>query len=86
MNLKKIVDLPEITDLTIGDKLIVNNGGAAKQIDVDVFVGKTDFDALKTNFDALASSVVSVYSGDAEPTADMGEDGDVYLVTEQKEM
>lgn len=82
MNLKKIVDLPEITDLATGDKFIVNNGGAAKQIEVDVFALKTDFDALKANFDALASSAVSIYSGDAEPTADMGKDGDVYLVTE----
>lgn len=37
---------------------------------------------LKEEFDALVASAVSVLSGNAEPTADQGEDGDVYLVTE----
>ena len=36
---------------------------------------------LKEEFDALVAASVSVLSGIAEPTADQGEDGDVYLVT-----
>lgn len=36
---------------------------------------------LKEEFDALVASSVSVLSGAVEPTADQGEDGDVYLVT-----
>lgn len=33
INFKKITDVPVITELTEGDTLLVNNGGAAKQID-----------------------------------------------------
>ena len=42
----------------------------------------TEFTTLRTEFDALAASAVSVLSGAAAPTADLGEDGDIYLVTE----
>lgn len=37
--------------------------------------------ADKANLDRLVSSAVSVLSGAAEPTSDVGNDGDIYLVT-----
>ena len=47
-------------------------GGELKQIDPKYVAGLKE----------LMSSVVTVHSGTAEPTSDIGEDGDVYLVTE----
>ena len=37
----------------------------------------------KANLDRLVASAISVLSGTAEPTSDVGEDGDIYLVTEE---
>ena len=42
----------------------------------------SDVNALETRLAALENSVVAVLSGTAEPTSDIGEDGDIYLVTE----
>ena len=41
-----------------------------------------DTNWLSTRLTALENSVVAVLSGTAEPTSDIGEDGDIYLVTE----
>jgi hypothetical protein len=37
--------------------------------------------ALKRDIDALENKAVTVLSGSAEPTSDIGKDGDIYLVT-----
>ena len=39
--------------------------------------------ADKANLDALVASAVTVLSGTTEPTADMGNEGDIYLVLEE---
>lgn len=41
----------------------------------------SDLSTLRTEFDALKASAVSVLSGTAAPTASQGSDGDIYLVT-----
>lgn len=41
----------------------------------------SDVSALDTRLSALESSAVSLLSGTSTPTADQGEDGDIYLVT-----
>ena len=41
-----------------------------------------DTNWLSTRLTALENSVVAVLSGTTEPTSDIGEDGDIYLVTE----
>ena len=53
---------------------IYNNEEAAMMSDVN---------ALEARLAALENSVVAVLSGTAEPTSDVGEDGDIYLVTEE---
>ena len=42
----------------------------------------SDVTALQATVDELASSVVTVHSGAEEPISTLGEDGDLYLVTE----
>ena len=40
------------------------------------------FNNLSTRLDTLEASIISVLSGKSAPTSDIGEDGDLYLVTE----
>lgn len=67
---------------------IYNNEEAAMLSDVPTNAAQigaasaTDFANLRNEFDALAASAVSVLSGTATPTSDIGSDGDIYLVTE----
>lgn len=47
----------------------------------DMFALKGDIANLQAQIDALAASAVTVLNGTSTPTADQGEDGDIYLVT-----
>lgn len=46
------------------------------------FAMMSDISALEARLAALENSVVAVLSGTTEPTSDIGEDDDIYLVTE----
>lgn len=41
---------------------------------------KSDVDNIQNQLDGIAASAIAVLSGTAEPTAEMGDDGDIYLV------
>lgn len=41
----------------------------------------SDLSSLDTRLTALESSVVTTHSGDQEPISELGEDGDIYLIT-----
>lgn len=41
-----------------------------------------DINAVKTSVNAVIDEMVVVYSGTTEPTADIGKDGDIYVLLE----
>lgn len=71
-----------------GDKVWANNSDIALKSDIvggslatpssDGLMSATD----KANLDRLVSSVTTVHSGAEEPLSTLGEDGDLYLITE----
>lgn len=68
------------TDGALTQKLFNVVGGTLMQNGTPVAL-VSDVTALETRLSTLENSVVSVLSGTAEPTANIGEDGDIYLVT-----
>lgn len=48
----------------------------------DMFALKSDISNLQAQIDALTASAIAVLSGPSEPTAEMGDDGDIYIITE----
>lgn len=73
------------TDLT-GAVPIANGGtGATTAAAARTNLGAasaSDLATLRNDFDVLAASAISVLSGTATPTSDIGNDGDIYLVTD----
>lgn len=43
-----------------------------------------DINAIKTSVNEVIDEMVVVYSGTAEPTTDIGKDGDIYILLEEE--
>lgn len=76
------------TAYSSGDKVWANNSNIALLSDIPTFAEATATTTGlmsatdKANLDMLVASAVTVLSGTTEPTADVGKDGDIYLVLE----
>lgn len=55
--------------------------GSDMALSSDVSSLSSEVANLKSQFDTLVASAVSVHSGNAQPVSALGEDGDIYLVT-----
>jgi len=76
------------TTLTAGSYLVGNGTSAvALKTPAEVLANigaasATDLTSIDERLSVLESSIATVYSGATTPTSDVGEDGDIYLVTE----
>lgn len=89
-----ITQYKNCTVYSSGDKVWANNSEFAllsdisencytkSEIDTVVTNLQTDVGALENRLTALEESVITLHSGTTAPTSEIGENGDVYLVTE----
>ena len=71
INFKPINEVPEITEISEGDKLLVSSGGEAKQIDAGMFAASGGASAEVIHIaveDMSAASVMASAYADAEMT------------------
>ena len=68
------------------DNMLLNKSDVSHSHDVAEVLGaasEEDLSNLQTQVNELLASVVTVYSGaSTDPSTNLGEDGDIYLVTE----
>lgn len=81
-----ITQYTSCTVYSTGDKVWGNNDEFALKsdlsgIDLNGYATTEQLSTLQSQVDQLTASVVTVHSGNEEPIAELGEDGDIYLVT-----
>lgn len=83
-----ITQYTSCTVYSSGEKVYGNNSEFATMsdlsgIDLDGYATTEALNTLQAQVNELAANVVTVHSGAEEPIAELGEDGDIYLVTER---